>query len=312
MSKQIAKTQTALEIVGFQNELVEKINVGDSNLNRAIKARLENPISSMSENEISLLTAAQVQKCAANLGQRQVDTEIVAQIISELSTELKVSFSNWTPTEVKEALRLGSIGKLGGGEIHVSAKNLLAWIEQYDQQFRKPAFNEIKKAKALSSKQVRELPPPELTREEIGKLIMAGYDMYQAGTNFGYSIYYQHLKALGLVNLSKTELWDWIRKAVVEILTDCSQEVGFQAARNAQRDRRAEIKSIDFTLEDNATLPSYVKARAMTLIVLDFYAGKSKEDLETLCHSCHMKLHWRQGDLKPQLQNLKIGTGKNQ
>jgi|GEM_PF-4722019 len=280
MSNEIAKTQTALEIVGFKNELLENINVGDSNLNRAIKARLENPISILSENALKSLIADQVEKCAANLGQRQVDTEIVAQIILELCTELKGSFSNWASTEVKEALRLGSIGKLGGGEIHVSAKNLLAWIDQYDHQFRKAAFNEIKKAKALGSKQVRELPPPELSRDEIGKLVIAGYDMYQAGIEFGYSIYYKHLKSLGLVNLSKTELWDWIRKGAIDILKECSQEVGFHAARNAQRDRRSEIKSIDFTLEDNATLPSYVKARAMTLIVLDFYAGKSKEDIK--------------------------------
>lgn len=43
-----------------------------------------------------------------------------------------------------------------------------------------------------------------------------------------------------------------------------------------------------------------------------FYKNNETSNLETLCHSCHMKLHWRQGDLKPQFQNLKRGTQMNQ
>lgn len=42
------------------------------------------------------------------------------------------------------------------------------------------------------------------------------------------------------------------------------------------------------------------------------YKNNEPSNLETLCHSCHMKLHWQQGDLKPQLQNLKRGTATNQ
>lgn len=42
------------------------------------------------------------------------------------------------------------------------------------------------------------------------------------------------------------------------------------------------------------------------------WKNNDPKNLETLCHSCHMKLHWQQGDLKPQLQNLKRGTDKNQ
>lgn len=41
------------------------------------------------------------------------------------------------------------------------------------------------------------------------------------------------------------------------------------------------------------------------------YKNNDPSNLETLCHSCHMKLHWRRGDLKPQLQNLMRGTEKN-
>ena len=283
MNNEIAKTQTVIEIVGFKNELIENINVGDSNLNRAIKARLEEPISTLTESQLKTLISDQVQKCAANLGQRQVDTEIIAQIISELFTELSGAYRNWTPTEVKEALRLGSIGKLGGEELHLSARNLLIWIEQYNSQVRKQAFNAIKKAKEDEAKRLSNTKRPEsdnLSKDERLHLILAGWEMYNDGQDFGYSIYYKHLKALGLVNLSKTELWDWIRKGVVDILKECSQEVGFPAARTRQRTMKTEIKSIDFSLEDNATLPSYVKARAMTLIVLDFYAGKSKEDIK--------------------------------
>ncbi len=40
------------------------------------------------------------------------------------------------------------------------------------------------------------------------------------------------------------------------------------------------------------------------------YKNNEPSNLETLCHTCHMKLHWRQGDLKPQLQNLRTGTQK--
>lgn len=42
------------------------------------------------------------------------------------------------------------------------------------------------------------------------------------------------------------------------------------------------------------------------------YKNNDPGNLKTLCHPCHMKLHWRQGDLKPQLQNLMRGTETNQ
>lgn len=38
------------------------------------------------------------------------------------------------------------------------------------------------------------------------------------------------------------------------------------------------------------------------------WKNNDQKNLETLCHSCHMKLHWQQGDLKPQYQNLNRGT----
>ena len=41
------------------------------------------------------------------------------------------------------------------------------------------------------------------------------------------------------------------------------------------------------------------------------YKNNDPSNLETLCHSCHMKLHWQRGDLRSQLQNLKIGTETN-
>jgi len=41
------------------------------------------------------------------------------------------------------------------------------------------------------------------------------------------------------------------------------------------------------------------------------WENNEPSNLETLCHSCHMKLHWQRGDLKPQLQNLKRGTETN-
>lgn len=42
------------------------------------------------------------------------------------------------------------------------------------------------------------------------------------------------------------------------------------------------------------------------------YKNNDPANLGTLCHSCHMKLHWQRGDLKPQLQNLRRGTDANQ
>lgn len=38
------------------------------------------------------------------------------------------------------------------------------------------------------------------------------------------------------------------------------------------------------------------------------WKNNDKQNLETLCHSCHMKLHWHQKDLKPNYQNLNRGT----
>lgn len=41
------------------------------------------------------------------------------------------------------------------------------------------------------------------------------------------------------------------------------------------------------------------------------YKNNDPKNLKTLCHSCHMKYHWQQGHLKPQLQNLMRGTEPN-
>ena len=42
------------------------------------------------------------------------------------------------------------------------------------------------------------------------------------------------------------------------------------------------------------------------------YKNNEITNLETLCHTCHMKYHWQQGHLKVQWQNLKRGTETNQ
>ena len=38
------------------------------------------------------------------------------------------------------------------------------------------------------------------------------------------------------------------------------------------------------------------------------YKNNEPGNLETLCHTCHMKYHWQQGHLKVQWQNLMRGT----
>lgn len=42
------------------------------------------------------------------------------------------------------------------------------------------------------------------------------------------------------------------------------------------------------------------------------YKNNEISNLETLCHPCHMKLHWQQGGLRPRLSGLKIGIETNQ
>lgn len=40
------------------------------------------------------------------------------------------------------------------------------------------------------------------------------------------------------------------------------------------------------------------------------WRNNNPDNLQTLCGSCHMKLHWKQGDMTPQTKNLKRGTQK--
>lgn len=42
------------------------------------------------------------------------------------------------------------------------------------------------------------------------------------------------------------------------------------------------------------------------------WKNNEEKNLQTLCHSCHMKWHWQQGHIPIQYENLKCGTDKRQ
>jgi len=121
----------------------------------------------------------------------------------------------------------------------------------------------------------------EISRENKIKVILLGFANYEAGQDYGYSVYYKHLEALGVIDLSASDRWAWLEKAANQMKIIYGQQIGFPSSVIHFKEKLDELNQIDFK-NRKGDIKEDLKLHTKMIIVKDFYAGKSKEDIKQI------------------------------
>ncbi|MGB0980002.1 MAG: hypothetical protein ACPGVV_11435 [Croceimicrobium sp.] len=258
--------KTALEVLGVDLSQLEEIKEPDLRVNA--EARTGYPIQSVKGSDIKVFLADQVEQILINLGQKDTAKGVIPSIVDTFGSTLNQFYYSWTREEIAQAWRLGSMGKLGGGEIHLSARNLSVWLDQYNEQHRKPTYRKLKRLSALNiTKGVSEPKLKEMTteakREALNEALKDRGLIKKAPKH-----YYNMLASLGFCKISDAaETWDLIGKANVDLLQEIKSLQGF--SMDEAKNRKHKITSI--RREDPSTVPEFVKNRAKQIKVLQYF-----------------------------------------
>lgn len=101
------------------------------------------------------------------------------------------------------------------------------------------------------------------------QLVIIGFENYEKGSDYGYSVYYQALLDLGLINPTANEKKGYIQKAKDLLLKEYSQKVGYKWTQKFFDERTKELQAVN--LSDLKTLPDYLVSESKKMIVRDFY-----------------------------------------
>lgn len=271
---ELTKKQTALDILGISEQRIREVKnpIVRSNL----EARQGLPIRSLLSSEVKTFLSKILPLVMDNLGQKEADGAI-SGIMQSLPSELNRSYFNWTREEIGEAWKLGSLGKLGGGEIHISARNLIQWLEQYDQQHRKPAFKKIRDLRALNNASDTNIPKTEeMTREAKYLALNEALELFRRGELKGYTFYYKLLAELGFCKItSAEETWELVGKANFEILQECKLGANSPFTRDEAKRRIHLIKQIE--QPKGETVPDFVQSRIKQIKVREYFESLDKD-----------------------------------
>lgn len=271
---EISTRQTSLEILGIEPEKIETVKSPAVKAN--LRARSGFPVRSLTSSEILEFLSDQIEKVAANLGQKQVGADIISAITTDFPRTLNQSFFNWTREELAEAWRLGSSGQLGGDEVHLSARNLVSWIKQYDEKHRKPAFKKIRDLKHSKKASNTNTPKTEeMTAEQKKTALNEALESFRRGELKGGSFYYRLLVDLGLVKMDKKKGWDYIGRANAQIIAECKEMSTSASLRSTAKGRIEQIKQI--SQENPKSVPEFVKSRSQLLVVEDYFLELPKD-----------------------------------
>lgn len=265
---ELTKRQTALDILGIdEGKLKQSREL--ANLPN-IEARKGFPIRSLLNSEIQSFLSKQIELIADNLGQKNPSLEVMGAITNGLPSTLNMSYFNWTREEMAQAFQLGSLGKLGGGEIHLSARTLIQWLDQYNEQHRKPAYKKLKLLSALKQESDTNTPNSDkMTEKEKREALNEAFEDREL-IKKAPKHYFKLLTSLGLCKISdKAETWELIGKANAELLIEIKELAGI--SREEAINRKNKIKGI--SQEDPSTIPEFVLNRAKQIKILAYFDG---------------------------------------
>ena len=265
---EISKKQTALDILGIDQEKVKQIHSPE--IKAQAEARNGFPIRSLLTSEIKTFLTDQIVMACDNLGQKNVSQEIQTSILTGLPQILNTSYFNWTREEMAQAWQMGSLGKLGGGEIHVSARTLIQWLDQYNEQHKKPAYRKLKRISASNSSSGINTPKTEeMTREAKLLALNEALALHNAKELLAYTPIFKLLWNLEYLNKENVRTWELVGKANAAILFECKEMSGSKLARDEARQRKEAIKKV--REGELNSIPEFVKARMKQIAVTDFF-----------------------------------------
>lgn len=265
---EITKRQTALDILGIEETKVQKIE--SPMIKAQAEARNGFPVRSLLTSEIKTFIQKQVGVILINLGQKNSSDEIWESIVQDLPRTLNAGYFNWTREEMAQAWSLGSLGKLGGGEIHISPRTLIQWLDQYDEQHKKPAYRKLKSLSALKRAEDTQLPKiEEMTAEDKISALNEALRLHKSGELRGHTHFFKLLWSLGHLSTDNVDTWELVGKSNLALIQESKDIENTPVARAEAKRRREEIKNI--VHPDLSTVPNFVKARMKRIAVEEYF-----------------------------------------
>lgn len=264
---QLEKRQTSLELLGVTERAVTKAS---PDVRANVEARKDFPVRSLLPTEIRPRLAKAIETAANNLGQKNSDVATIKAILDQVPSELARAYFNWTLAEVEHAISLGSLGQLSSDTVHLSAKNVITWLNLYNEKHRKPAFAYLKRLSAEKDESNTNTPKKkELTGKGLKKALNDTLREYREGKIKAPAFAYDLFKREKLVEIPKDETWQYIRqaqKAVIEEAQEMRRNPILKHAAKRRLDDALLIKD-----QDIKSVPLSVVNKVKELRLIEFF-----------------------------------------
>lgn len=154
------------------------------------------------------------------MGQRSADAEIVRIAILDTQKLIENKFEWYSLDEIKEVLRLGSIGELGENNFF-SSKTVAQWFRFYSKDYRQ---NVARLAKPDTKFLPKASKPQRLTSEQVDEYEKEMYKLYhEDGTLF--SATYDILSRYGRIKNTQAEIKRFLENAEIRVKKEQNESV---------------------------------------------------------------------------------------
>lgn len=175
-----------------------------------ILARQERRIAVLHEADISAHVNMAITNAIFNAGQRPIEEHELVIIVTRIIEELKNNYARFTIQEVVYAIALGSKEKFGE-YANVSVRQIIRWLNAYDEQIRKEAIHKQREfeykqeklqKKRTEEEQIQAFHESIIKYYEEFKIGQAYDNVYLAANKFSY------LNKIGKVNIEDLDMFD--------------------------------------------------------------------------------------------------------
>lgn len=264
---ELEKRQTSLELLGFTEKAIVKAS---PDIRANVEARKDFPVRSLLPTEIKPRLAKAIEQAANNLGQKNSDVATIKAILDQIPLELTRAYFNWTLAEVEHAISLGSLGQLSSDTVHLSAKNVITWLNLYNENHRKPAFAFLKRLSVEKSLENTNTPQKkELTGKQLKKALNDTLREYRDGKIKAPAFAYDLFKREKLVEISKDKTWEYIRKAQKQVIEEAQEMRRNPILKHAAKRRLDEALLIKD--QDIKSVPLSVVNKVKELRLIEFF-----------------------------------------
>lgn len=227
------------------------------------------PLGRIPLEERPLLALNLVEHAAASLGQKQLDEAVNRQLIKDLMEGFDLELATYTARELQFIITLGAKGRLTAESYGLSTATLFKWVQAYAERVKPLLLRERKRN-----------PPPEpkpeptpFTEEERREHVQQAREDWQNGGRI-YLVTYEHLEALGLLQLTDAQKWQLVEEALQQLTIQFRQQRTHRSPAIRLTAATA-LKNLEkVNLKDARTLPENVKNQAKRLAVKGWFEGE--------------------------------------